>query len=81
MCSQPKVITPYAGEEINRMLRVCDYDYDHNAKFPGSRNRAMILVLLDTAVRLSELAALKVSDVQSESGWIKIWGTGSRELV
>jgi len=79
--SKPKVITPYVSEEIKRMLRVCDYDYEHNAKFLGSRNRAIILVLLDTGIRLSELAALKVSDVQNESGWIKIWGKGSKERV
>ena len=79
--SRPKVITPYSSEEIKRMLKVCDYDYEHNAKFLGSRNRAMILVLLDTGVRLSELDALKVSDVQNESGWIKIWGKGRRERV
>ena len=42
-----KVITPYSMEEINKMLTVCDYDYNHNAKFLGSRNRAIILVLLD----------------------------------
>ena len=47
-----KVIKPYEYEEIKKMLVVSDYDYEHNAKLLGSRNRALILVLLDTGVDL-----------------------------
>jgi site-specific recombinase XerD len=57
---KPRVITPYRTEEIKQMLAVCDYDYEHNAKFLGSRNRAIILVLLDSGVRLSELVGIKI---------------------
>jgi site-specific recombinase XerD len=28
-----RVITPYSSEEIKRMLAICDYGYEHNAKF------------------------------------------------
>jgi len=45
---KPKVIKPYEKDDIKRMIGVCDYDYEHNAKFLGSRNRAIILVLLST---------------------------------
>jgi site-specific recombinase XerD len=38
---KPKVITPYSSDEIKRILTVCDYDYEHGAKFLGSRNRAV----------------------------------------
>lgn len=78
---KPKVITPYSMEEIRRMLRVCDYDYEHNAKFLGSRNRAMILMFLDTGIRLSELAGIELGDVDSEKGHIKVLGKGERERV
>ena len=57
-----KVIKPYTQEEISRMLAVCDKDYENNAKFLGSRNRAIVLVLLDTGVRLSELTGIVVMD-------------------
>jgi site-specific recombinase XerD len=43
--SKDKVIKPYILEEINKMLTVWDKDYENNAKFLGSRNRANILVL------------------------------------
>ena len=39
--AKPKVIKPYNHEEISCMLVVCDNDYGHNAKFLGSRNKAI----------------------------------------
>jgi site-specific recombinase XerD len=79
--SKPKVIVPFSNEEISRMLAVCDYDYEHNAKFLGSRNRAIILVLLDTGIRLSELLGMKVGDINNDTGYIRVLGKGSKERV
>jgi len=78
---KPKVVVPYGSGEIGRMLAVCDYDYEHNARFIGSRNRAMTLVLLDTGVRLSELVNMKVRDINTETGYIRVLGKGSKERV
>jgi site-specific recombinase XerD len=79
--SKPKVIQRYSLEHIKRMLQVCDQDYQHNAKFLGSRNKAVILVLLDSGLRLSELASIKVYDIEVERGWIKVMGKGAKERV
>jgi len=79
--SKPKVVVPFSSEEISRMLAVCDYDYEHNAKFLGSRNRAIILVLLDTGIRLSELIGMKVCDINNDTGYIRVLGKGGRERV
>jgi site-specific recombinase XerD len=79
--SKQKVIVPFSNEEISRMLAVCDYDYEHNAKFLGSRNRAIILVLLDTGIRLSELLGMKVGDINNDTGYIRVLGKGSKERV
>jgi site-specific recombinase XerD len=78
---KPKVIIPYTSEEIRRMLVVCDYDYTHNAKFLGSRNRAMVLVFLDSGIRLSELIGMKLGDLDNEKGHIKVLGKGTKERV
>jgi site-specific recombinase XerD len=78
---KPKVITPYSSDEIKRMLAVCDYDYEHNAKFLGSRNRAMILILVDTGVRLSELVGMKLNNIDNEKGYVKVLGKGAKERV
>jgi integrase/recombinase XerD len=79
--SKPKVIVPFSNEEISRMLAVCDYDYLHNARFPGSHNRAIILVLLDTGIRLSELLGMKVGDINNDTGYIRVLVKGSKERV
>ena len=76
-----KVIAPYSNEEIKRMLAVCDYDYEHNAGFLGSRNRAIILVLLDTGVRLSELVGMKIRDIDKSEGYVKVMGKGNKERM
>ncbi len=75
-----KVIKPYSQEEISRMLAVCDKDYERkerHAKFLGSRNRAIILVLLDTGVRLSELIGMTLEDVNTSNGNIRVMGKGN----
>jgi len=79
--SKPKVIQPYSLEHIRRMLQVCDQDYQHNAKFLGSRNKAVILVLLDSGLRLSELARIELRDIDTERGWIRVTGKGGKERI
>ena len=76
-----KVIKPYTPEEISRMIGVCDCEYEHNAKFLGSRNKAIILVLLDSGVRLSELIGMTLEDVNTSNGNIRVMGKGSKERV
>jgi len=76
-----KVIKPYTPEQIKAMLKVCDWDYAHNAKLLGSRNRAMVLVLYDTGLRLSELVSLNLQDIDVERGWIRAQGKGSKERM
>ena len=78
---KPKVITPYSAEEIKKLLAVCDYDYQHNGKLLASRNRAIILVLLDTGIRLSELAAMRLGDINAETGQVKVLGKGAKERL
>jgi len=78
---KPRVIQPYTSREIAKMLTVCDQDYRSNAKFLGSRNKAIVLTLLDTGLRVSEAAGIKVDDVDAERGWIKVRGKGAKERV
>ena len=76
-----KVIKPYTQEEVRRMLAVCDKDYESNAKFLGSRNRAIVLVLIDAGVRLSELTGIKLQDVNTSNGNIRVMGKRSKERI
>lgn len=76
-----KVIRPYNQQEISRMLAVCDKDYERNAKFLGSRNKAIVLVLLDSGTRLSELTGMKTDDLNTSNGNIRVMGKGSKERI
>jgi len=76
-----KVVKPYTPEEISRMIGVCERDYEHNARFLGSRNKAIILVLVDSGVRLSELIGMTLEDVNTLNGNIRVMGKGGKERV
>lgn len=65
---KPRVIQPCTSREIAKMLAVCDQDYCNNAKFLSSRNKAIVLTLLDTGLRVGEAAGIKVDDVDAERG-------------
>jgi site-specific recombinase XerD len=63
------------------LLALCDKDYENNAKFLGSRNRAIVLVLVDAGVRLAELIGMKLDDVNTSNGNIRVLGKGNKERV
>jgi site-specific recombinase XerD len=79
--AKPRVMQPYSAEQIKKMLRVCDYDYQHGARFLGSRNRALILMFLDSGLRLSELANIKLQDIDVDNGRVRVTGKGNKERV
>ncbi len=75
------VVRPYMPQEIMKLLAVCDHDFKNNTRFLGSRNKAVVLMLLDTGLRISELAGIEIEDIESERGWIKVRGKGAKERM
>lgn len=67
------VITPFTQDDIKKLLLICDHTV------MGLRNRAIILMLLDTGLRLSELVSIQIDDVDYDHGIIKVMGKGARE--
>jgi len=47
----------------------------------GSRDYAILLLFLDTGIRCSELAELKLEDINIESGYLKVMGKGGKERI
>lgn len=45
------------------------------------RNRAILLMLLDSGIRLAELAAMRVGDVDLATGAFKVFGKGRKERI
>ena len=69
-----QIIQPFSPDDIRRMLAVPNAD-----SFRGYRNRAIILTFLDTGLRLSELAAIRLADIDFDNGIIKVLGKGRKE--
>jgi integrase/recombinase XerD len=81
-----KPIVPLCEEEINELLKCCKT----TTKIPkvlkaytSSRNtyrrdRAIILVLLDTGVRVSELCNMDINDLDMERGRVFVTGKGNK---
>ncbi len=77
---ESKEITPFSEEEINELIKGCDYavvpagvrkEY-RIRKTAAIRNKAIILTLLDTGIRVGELTRLRVCDVNLENGEVYI---------
>lgn len=52
-----------------------------NGNFEGIRDRAMVLILTDTGIRLSELTGMDRDLINFDTGLIKIFGKGRKERI
>ena len=69
-----KVIPVFTDEQLRRLFAAID-----TTTLVGWRNYTIIVILLDTGIRCSELTSLKLADVNLESRLLKVWGKGSKE--
>ncbi|MFV5702688.1 site-specific tyrosine recombinase XerD [Flavobacterium sp. XS2P12] len=75
--------TPKTGRKLPDTLSVTEIDNLISAidltSNEGERNRAMLETLYGCGLRVSELTALKISDLFFEEGFIKITGKGNKQ--
>ncbi len=87
---EQRTIQPIPVEHIRAMLSVLGQSKTYTR--PGKRvsthstpcaqrNRAIILVLLDTGLRASELCGVKIHQVDLDQRKIKVFGKGSKERM
>jgi integrase/recombinase XerD len=69
------VIETFSPEQVERMLDQCRKD------FYGVRDRAILLLLLDTGLRASELCGITMNDVNWTEQTILVTGKGDKERV
>lgn len=67
---------PFSRQDIDNLLLLCSGN-----KFLDLRNRAIILMFLDTALRVAELAGIQLSDVNFDRETITVMGKGAKERV
>lgn len=62
--------------DINRLINI----YDHT-NFMNSRNLTLIDFMYSTACRVSELCDVRVSDLDFEEDFVKLFGKGSKQRI
>ena len=62
--------------DINRLINI----YDHS-NYMNSRNLTLIDFMYSTACRVSELCAVRVSDIDFEEDFVKLFGKGSKQRI
>jgi integrase/recombinase XerC len=73
----PDVLVPsLTAQEMRALLAAVD-----DRSTDVARDRAIVLLLLDTGIRLSELVALSVGDADLIEGRCRVMGKGSKERV
>ena len=85
-------IEPFSADEIKRILDACNHSgawetrYNGDARYSrptADRDRAIVLFLLDTGCRASEVANLRVGDLNLQRNTASVLGKGGkpREVV
>jgi len=73
-----KEVEPYSDEEVKAMLDVCIHDWEYRYRYLGIRNLAIISLLADTGLRISELGGIKLSDLDPNLRQLRVLGKGAK---
>ena len=85
---EKRSINPYSMTDVRSMLAVLQHSRSYNRlgkkesmhSLPNAeRNRMIILILLDTGIRASELCELRIHQVDVRNNRITVFGKGSKE--
>ncbi len=85
---EKRPIIPFTRAEVQAMLSATDYSKEYsrpgkracrNQLSTGLRDRAIILVLLDTGIRASELCGIQIKDIKHNG--LYVHGKGSKDRV
>jgi len=69
-----KIVATLTGEQISRLLEAIP-----NKEIKGYRDRAIVVTLYGTGLRITELLGLRLGDLNFDSGQIRVMGKGSKE--
>jgi site-specific recombinase XerD len=74
----PPPTQPYEKDELKQFLAVCELDIKTGSRFIGLRNKAMLLLFIDSGLRLSEQVNLNLADLNLEQKWVRVIGKGNK---
>ncbi len=86
---EKRAVQPYSEADIRLMLDAVARSRPYNDRgatvshsLPHqARNRAIILLLLDTGIRADELVSLKIADLDLKNQHVKVFGKGENERL
>lgn len=77
--------SPQLGEHLPEVLTTAEVDRLEHAvdltKWEGQRNKAIVEVLFSCGLRVSELVALRLSDLYLEEHFVRVVGKGRKERL
>ena len=74
-------VEPFRREEIEAILKVCEYCQEAKTndrhkftmrRVTGFRDKAIVLVLVDSGLRASELCSLRIGDYDAQTGKVQV---------
>jgi site-specific recombinase XerD len=76
---------PKAPQKLIEILTVIEIDRLLKNRDPlteyGSRNIAILVILLDSGIRVSELCDIELTNTHMEEGYLKVMGKGAKERL
>ncbi len=74
---EPVPVEPYRREHIDRMLKVLQHDWEiaktQRQKMLAARDRALLLLFLESGLRLGEMARLRIVDIDLNKQRVSVW--------
>lgn len=78
---KPKVperkMDTFTAEQLQAMVKACEQEAD----FYGIRDKAILILLLDTGLRASELCGIELDDISWDTQSISVIGKGDKERI
>jgi len=88
---EKRVVHPYTQDEVFKLIDGCKYSkvYTRNGKPSrtkhlvkyAERNRAIMLLLLDTGLRSDEVCKARIDDLDRKENTLKVMGKGDKERI
>lgn len=74
----PPSVEAYTRDEVQQLIAACDLDIRNGAHFTGIRNKAMLMLFIDSGLRRAEMANITVRDLDLDSRRVKVLGKGNK---
>ena len=76
-----KDVRPYTDQEVYAIFQLCEEDARFHCQYIGLRNRAIISLFVATGLRLSELAGIRLSELDPGLKQVRVMGKGAKLRV